>query len=169
MTKGYKSFDLVIDALKMARCYCYVTYCNHCDTHIERCSNEPFNGTDFCKDHLIYFNLSMNNMSVTPDRISFLSPTGKVILDDTWFRKNERYFKGYETKLIPGCAYTWVFVYFMVKRIEAKLKRFEFYTPVTKIQRVWKRCITNPEYIMCKKRLQKEFESCEQDSRLGIV
>jgi hypothetical protein len=104
----------------------------------------------------------MNSMRVTSDRISFVSPTGRVILDDTWFRKNERYFKGYQNKLIPGCSYTWVFVYFMVKRIEAKLKRFENYTPATIIQRTWKRCITNPEYSMCRKRLFKEFESCDQ-------
>lgn len=147
----------------MARCYCYV---DHLDTHVEPCSREPINGTDFCKEHLIQFNLRMNSMRVTPDRIKFVSPTGRVILDDTWFRKNERYFNGYQNKLIPGYSYTWIFVYHMIKRIESKLQRFESYIQATKIQRAWKRCITNPEYTMCKDRLKREF--CEQDQILNI-
>ena len=31
-----------------------------------------------------------------------------------------------------------------------------------KIQRVWRRCIADPNFVICKKRLLKEFESCVQ-------
>lgn len=145
----------------MSRCYCYVACCDHWNTCIEPCNGEPFNGTDFCKYHLIQFNVKKNSIRVEPDRVSYVSPSGRVIMDDTWFRRNERYFKGYQSKLIAGSNYTWIFVYYMVKRIEAKLKRFEGYIPATKLQRAWKRCISDPNYLMCRKRLQREANDIE--------
>lgn len=141
----------------MSRCYCFVTECDFLGCKVVPCKEAPLNGTDFCKFHLIQFNVKKNSIRVDPDRVSYVSPTGRVIMDDTWFRRNERYFKGYESKLIAGSSYTWIFVYHMVKRIEAKLKRFEGYIPATKLQRAWKRCISDPNYLMCRRRLMREI------------
>ncbi len=100
-------------------------------------------------------------MRVETDRIKYVSPSGTVIMDDTWFRRNERYFKGYQSKLIPGSSNSCIFVYYMVKRIEAKLKRFENYWAAQRIQRAWKRCISDPYYTLCKKRLEREATEIE--------
>lgn len=37
------------------------------------------------------------------------------------------------------------------------LERLKNYIPASKIQRAWKRCITDPKYYMCEKRLLREF------------
>lgn len=151
---------LLID-VKMARCYCYVPACEflECGRGCEMipCSEPPHAGTDFCNFHLITYNLRCNNIVMSEDRISYVAPVSKrVIMDDTWFRKNERYFRGYESKLMPGNSYTWIFVYHMVKRIEKKLKRFENYWAAQRIQRAWRRCVSDPNYKVCKDRLTRE-------------
>ena len=146
----------------MARCYCFVPKCDFLECglgcEVVQCPETAIPGFDFCKFHTITYNIRNVNIRVTDDRISYVAPvSGRVIMDDTWFRKNERYFRGYESKLMPGNSYTWIFVYHMVKRIEARLKRFEGYIPATKIQRAWKRCISNPSYKACRDRLTREF------------
>lgn len=145
----------------MARCYCYVACSDNCTTCIRPCNETPVPGKDFCKFHLIQYNIKMNSIRVSENSVSYVSPSGRVIMDDTWFRRNERYFKGYETKLIAGSNYTWIFVYHMIKRIEAKLKRFDGYIPATKLQRAWKRCISDPSYQICRKRLVREATEIE--------
>lgn len=146
----------------MARCYCYVPKCEFltCGTGCERvpCNEPPIEGQDFCKFHMITYNIRNANIRVTDDSVAYVAPvSGRVIMDDTWFRKNERYFRGYESKLMPGNSYTWIFVYHMVKRIEKRLKRFENYIPATKLQRAWRRCVSDPNYKMCRNRLAKEY------------
>ena len=147
----------------MARCYCFVPTCGFLECGVEcskrvQCSEPPVSGFDFCKFHLVVYNTRSANIMVTDDRVAYVAPVSKrVIMDDTWFRKNERYFRGYENKLMPGNSYTWIFVYHMVKRIEKKLKRFENYWAAQRIQRAWRRCISDPSYKVCRRRLDREF------------
>jgi hypothetical protein len=82
-------------------------------------------------------------------------------MDDDWFRRNERYFKGYQSKLIAGSSYTWIFVYYMVKRIEARLKSIEKSIKARRIQQKWRECISNPNYLACRRRLVHEFQEIE--------
>lgn len=146
----------------MARCYCYVPRCEFLECglgcEVVPCPEPPREGTDFCKFHLITFGIRTCNIIVDSDRVSYVAPvTKRVIMDDTWFRKNERYFNGYQSKLMPGNSYTWIFVYYMVKRIEKRLKRFENYWAAHRIQRSWRRCISDPSYKVCRRRLIREF------------
>lgn len=139
------------------RCYCYVERLGA----IVPCAELPHEGTDFCKNHLMIFNLKTRNVIVSEKNVSYVNPrTGQTIMDDTWFRRNERFFRGHDSKLVAGSSsYTWIFVYYMIKRIEQKLKRFEHYTQASLIQRTWRRCISDPNYMMCRKRLAGEFNS----------
>lgn len=122
------------------------------------CSDQAHEGFDFCKKHQILFNLKSNNIKITKDKVSYVAPiSGRVILDDTWFRTNERFFRGYETKLIPSQgSYTWVFVYHMVKRIEKRIERIKMSMSARKIQVAWRRCISDPSYKTCRTRLVRE-------------
>lgn len=139
----------------MKRCYCFV------ESHgrIVPCGNSQCNDTDFCKNHLILFNIKSKNIKVTDTRVSYVNPrSGATILDDTWFRKTDKFFKGWESKLIASqSSYTWIFVYFMVKRIEHKLETLRRNMYARRIQRVWRRCVSNPEYKVCRNRLMREY------------
>ena len=123
------------------------------------CGCDTLEGFDWCKKHLIMFNIKKNNIRVTEDKVAYVAPiSGRVILDDTWFRKNERLFRGWETKIIPSSSsYTWIFVYYMMKRIEKRLTRVYESIHARKIQRAWRRCISDPNYQVCKRRLVREF------------
>ena len=50
-------------------------------------------------------------------------------------------------------------MYTMEKCIENKLARFKHFFDAVKIQRVFKRAMSNPEYQMCRTRLLREFTS----------
>lgn len=132
--------------LKMNKCYGGMCEC------------DALEGFDFCKQHLIMFNIKKNNIRVTEDRVSYVAPiSGRVILDDAWFRKNERLFRGWETKIIPSqSSYTWIFVYYMIKRIEQRLMRIIKSICARSIQKAWRRCISDPNYEMCRRRLMRE-------------
>lgn len=148
-------------------CYCYVPTCGFMTDHgcgKHTCEFVPcpepsvFPGSDFCKYHLIAYNVRSANIRITDTSVSYVAPvSGRVIMDDTWFRKNERYFRGYETKLVPGNSYTWIFVYHMVKRIEKKLERFDRYWAASRIQRTFRKVMSDPSYKMCRERLTREF------------
>ncbi len=149
---------------KMARCYCFVPNCEFLKCglgcEIVPCKEAPLNGIDFCGAHNMCYNIRARNIKEVDGRMAYVAPgSGRVIMDDTWFRKNERYFRGYQSKLMPGNSYTWIFVYHMVKRIEKRLKRFENYWAAHRIQRAWRRAISNPEYKACRNRLTKELSS----------
>ncbi len=48
------------------------------------------------------------------------------------------------------------------------MKRFEHFFDVIKIQRAWRRCISDPNYNVCRKRLLREF--CEEEGgRNGVL
>lgn len=150
------------------RCYCFVPKCDFMEPcgssgcEVIPCPEKPLGEFDFCVFHLVTYNTRTRNIRVGEDRVRYVAPvSGKTIMDDTWFRKNERYFRGYETKLMPGCSYTWIFVYHMVKRIEKKLKRFDMYWAASRIQRYYKRAISDPSYKMCRERLLREFGDFE--------
>ena len=49
-------------------------------------------------------------------------------------------------------------MYTMEKLIEKKLARFKHFFDAVKIQRTFKRAMSDPNYKMCKNRLFKEFE-----------
>ena len=132
------------------RCYCYVERYGT----IVPCDQIPHGGSDFCKNHLMIFNMKSKNIRVTENRVSYVSPmNGRTILDDTWFRNNEKFFRGFESKLIPSTSsYTWIFVYYMIKRIQERIRAIH----AKRIQRRWRECIGNPEYRICRARLTKE-------------
>lgn len=152
----------------MAKCYCFVPKCDFMEPRplsslygceIVPCTEAPVHGSDFCKFHAIAYNARCRNIRIDEDRIRYVAPvSGRTIMDDTWFRKNERFFRGYETKLVPGNSYTWIFVYHMVKRVEKKLQRFDRYWAAYRIQRAFKRSISDPNYKMCRDRLMREFQ-----------
>ena len=53
-------------------------------------------------------------------------------------------------------------MYAMDKHIESKLARFKNYAYAQKIQRAFKRAVSNPEYTMCRSRLAREYNNlCE--------
>lgn len=62
----------------------------------------------------------------------------------------------YKLKFITSYKYM-SRMYEMEKCIEKKLARFKNYFDAVKIQRAFKRAISNPEYQMCKTRLLREF------------
>ena len=113
------------------------------------------------------FNLKSKNIRVTEDRVSYVSPmNGRTILDDTWFRMNERFFRGIESKLIPSTSsYTWIFVYYMVKRIQERIRSIH----ARRIQRQWRESISNPNYALCKKRLMNEASGLIQEVQMDQI
>jgi hypothetical protein len=52
-------------------------------------------------------------------------------------------------------------MYEMEKYIENKLARFKHFFEAVKIQRAFKRAVSNPAYKMCRERLLREFSECE--------
>ncbi len=55
----------------------------------------------------------------------------------------------------------WYFsqMYHMEKHIEKVLNRFKHFFEAVRIQRCFKRAMSNPEYYMCRRRLLREFNS----------
>jgi hypothetical protein len=75
-----------------------------------------------------------------------------------FFDKPKVYKTEYRYKLQFICSYRYMSqMYTMEKFIENKLARFKNYFDVVKIQRTFKRAISNPNYQMCRKRLLREF------------
>jgi hypothetical protein len=148
-------------------CYCFVScFDENGNNNPVRCDGECDEGKDFCRRHIISFTNKSRNIRVSENTIELLAPSSKrVIMDDGRYRENTKYFNGWKFMLQPDTGYQWIFVYYMVKRIEQKIKRFENYTPAYKIQRAWRRCVSNPWYKVCKDRLLKEF--CDSSELLA--
>ncbi len=100
---------------------------------------------DFCPAH--------NNMYAMSICLSKKHP---------FFDEPKMYKLEYRYKLKYITSYRYMSqMYGIEKLIEKKLARFKHFFEAVKIQRTFKRAMSNPEYQMCRNRLNKEFLNME--------
>jgi hypothetical protein len=101
---------------------------------------------DLCGDHFLILRRKISKVVLTPDHIRIVTPSGRTEIGIAWYThrtSNDSFVANLDTNF-------WLMTYFALKR-----KRVQ----INKIKRAWRRCISNPEYKMCRDRLRREFAS----------
>lgn len=119
----------------MSACYGY--------SDEQQCQFKAKDGLDFCPCHEVMYNISL----VLQKPHAFFEEPKMYKLE---YRHKLRYITSYKY---------FANMYAMEKVIEKKLARFKHFFQAACIQRCFKRAMSDPNYKMCKDRLNREFYS----------